>query len=229
MASMTSSCATVRPALGAHALRALEPRERAEVEAHLEACPACREELAALSAAAGALGHLAATDALVASEEPSARGLLGRVIAELARRRRRLRFRLAALGVALVLAAAGTAAGVTLATRPAAPPEAGVTAQIAGTDPQSGVAAKAELFAESWGTSIHMTITGLKAGDRCQLLAVSRDGSEEVAGSWHVDYSGAAVIDGATGMSPGQLAALRVMTNRGAMLIALPMPSASSS
>jgi predicted anti-sigma-YlaC factor YlaD len=225
---MTFSCDSIRPALGAYALRALEPAEREQVDAHLEGCPACREELATLTATARALGHLAATDALAAGEEATGRGLLGRALAELARRRRRLRLRLAGGGVALALAASGAAAGVALATRPATPATAPAAAHLTGTDPDTGVAAQADLFAESWGTSIHMTISGVSSGARCQLVAVARDGSQEVAGSWHVGYSGAAAIEGATGMSPGQLASLRVMTSRGAMLIALTMPSASS-
>lgn len=228
MDAVTVSCGTVRRALGAHALRALEPGEREEVEAHLVGCPTCREELAALTATAQALGHLAATDALAAGEEAGRRGLLGRALAELARRRRRRRRRLAGVGVALVLAAAGGAAGITLAIRPAAPQAVAATAHLSGTDPHSGVTAEADIFAKSWGSSIHMTISGVSPGERCELVAVSRDGSQEVAGGWHVDYSGAAVIDGATGMPPAQLASLRVVTRHGAMLITLTMPSPPS-
>jgi hypothetical protein len=224
---MSQACDTVRMALGAHALGALDPAESEEIRTHLESCPACREELAALSSAASALGQLAATDALAASEETAAaHGLLGRVIAEVARRRRRFRLRLAGAGVVLVLAAAGATTAVTLATHPGAPAAA---AHLAGTDPDSGVAASADVYAESWGTSIHMTISGVNPGERCQLVAISHDGSKEVAGSWHVDYSGAAVIDGATGMTTGELAFLRVQTTAGAMLIALRMPVMPSS
>jgi predicted anti-sigma-YlaC factor YlaD len=226
---MSPTCDGVRLSLGAYALGALEPGEREEVRAHLDGCPACREELAGLATTATALQHLAAGDTLVAAEEHGERGLLGRTLAELRRRRRRLRLRLAAVGVAMVVAAAGAAAGVTLLSRPGPPAAIPAAAHLAGANPFSGVVASADVYAESWGSSIHVTISGVSVGERCQLVAVSRDGSEEVAGSWHVGYGGKAQVDGATGMAPGQLASLRVITTRGAMLIALTMPSVSSS
>jgi hypothetical protein len=48
----------VRTALGVYVLGAIEPAGRSEVEAHLAACPACRDELAALAGLPALLGRV---------------------------------------------------------------------------------------------------------------------------------------------------------------------------
>jgi anti-sigma factor RsiW len=44
------TCAQVRLELGAYLLGAIEPAQRAMVNRHLRACPACRAELSDLAA-----------------------------------------------------------------------------------------------------------------------------------------------------------------------------------
>ncbi|MER7555433.1 anti-sigma factor [Nocardioides sp. NPDC126508] len=99
--------------VGAYLLHALEPGERAEVEAHLAVCPDCREEVDSLRAATAALaGQVAETPPAslrarvlrTASETPQ----LPPVVAAIRRRRRWL------AGMAAAAAALVIGAGVTV-------------------------------------------------------------------------------------------------------------------
>jgi hypothetical protein len=242
---MNDGCGERRIALGAHALGALEPEERAAIETHLAGCAGCREELAGLVGMAAVLGRLSQTEALAAgtgaavapgvgAEAPagvrvgpaagSRPSLLERTIAELGRRRRRQRLRRrlgVATGAAAVLAMAA-AVGVLVVTRPApAAPAAVAVAHLFGADQGSGVTASAELYAESWGTSIHLDVSGVTPGDQCELVAIGQNGAQQVAGTWKVGYTGGVEIDGATGISPGQLSSLQIVTTSGSELVAL--------
>ena len=48
--------------LGAYALGALEPPDRAQVESHLRSCPDCRDQLASIAGLPALLSHLQPTD-----------------------------------------------------------------------------------------------------------------------------------------------------------------------
>ena len=211
---MNDGCGERRIALGAYALGALEPEERAAIEIHLAGCAGCREELAGLVGMTAMLGRLSQTEALAAAtgaavapevgaEAPagvrvgpadgSRPSLLERTIAELGRRRRRqrLRWRIGvATGAAAVLAMAA-AVGVLVVTRPApAAPAAVAVAHLSGADQSSGVTASAELYAKSWGTSIHLDVSGVTPGDQCELVAIGQNGARQVAGTWKVGLHG---------------------------------------
>ena len=183
---MNDACGERRITLGAYALGALDPAERSEVESHLAGCAACREELAALVGLPAALGRLSTVEALATgggvpaavgsprsvpdhTGSPAgvpARGaspsLLERTIAELARRRRRarLRWRVAMATGAVAVAALGVAVGVLVVTRPASSAPVVVAARFSGSDAGTGVTASAALYAEPWGSSIHLDVAG---------------------------------------------------------------------
>lgn len=70
-------CEAIRPRLSARHDAALGPAEAARVDAHLEACASCREELAALTAVAALVGE-AAVDAGPDLEARVARALAAR-------------------------------------------------------------------------------------------------------------------------------------------------------
>jgi anti-sigma-K factor RskA len=234
---MNGGCGERRIALGAYVLGALEPAERAGIEAHLAGCAGCRGELAGLVGLPAMLGRLSAEEAVAAGAGAAAgvRGrvvptagsrpsLLERTIAELGRRRRRQRLRWrvgVATGAAAVVAMAA-AVGVLVVTRPApTAPVVAAVAQFSGADQSTGVRASAELYAETWGTSIHLDVSGITPGDQCELVAIGPDGSQQVAGTWKVGYTGGVQIDGATGISPGQLSSLQIVTTSGSELVAL--------
>ena len=142
----TVSCTAVREAAAELALDLLDGDERAAALAHLQTCPACREEVASLTRAADEL-------LLLVPEAEPAPGLEERVLARLGEaaapaavadfpphRRRVPRRRLLAAAAALVVAAAG--ATLTLAARapdagpgtagPAAAMRTSATGQVVG-------------------------------------------------------------------------------------------------
>ncbi|MGD0447775.1 MAG: zf-HC2 domain-containing protein [Candidatus Dormibacteria bacterium] len=245
---MNDGCGERRIALGAYVLGALRPDESDEIEAHLAGCAGCREELAGLVGLPAVLGRMSREEAVAAGSAAGAGAgavavpapgpglrvgstagsrptLVERTIAELGRlrRRQRLRWRIgAAAGGAAVIALAA-AVGVLVVTRPVpAAPAIAAVARLTGVDPSTGVSASAQLYAEAWGTSIHLDVSGVTPGDQCELVAIGRDGSQQVAGTWKVGYTGGVDIDGATGISPGQLSSLQIVTTSGSELVALP-------
>ncbi|GAA2168809.1 anti-sigma factor family protein [Actinomadura napierensis] len=53
-----NECADVRTSLGVYVVGAIDPAERGQVDAHLEGCPACRDELAGLAGLPALLGRV---------------------------------------------------------------------------------------------------------------------------------------------------------------------------
>jgi len=243
METMSDACGEWRIALGAYVVGALEAEERDAVEDHLAGCAGCREELTMLATVPAALSRLRGSpgfnaESVLATEERSASArpmggavtrpggakvrpsLLERTVAELARRRRSrlLRWRLALGSAAVMVGALGTTVGI-LAVNQA--PTTVVAARMSGADSSTGVSADAALVAEDWGTSIQLDIKGVTPGDQCELVAVTSNGSQQVAGTWRVGYTGAVTLDGATGLSPRQISELRVVTTSGVELVDL--------
>jgi hypothetical protein len=225
---MNDPCGERRIALGAYVLGALHPGERAEIEDHLAGCPGCREELAGLVALPPVLARVPQQAWLAqggaTAPAPVRPSLLERTLTELARRRRirRLRRRLVMATGAAAVVALGAAVGVLVVTRPApASPAAAVAVRLSGSDPSTGVSASADLYAEPWGTSIRLDVSGVAPGDQCELVAVGEDGSQQVAGTWRVGYTGGVEIVGATGIDASQLAALQIVTTSGTELLDL--------
>jgi len=223
---MNDACGERRIALGAYAVGALEAAERDQVEDHLAQCAGCREELSALVQLTPVLGRLTPEEA-AAARPPLAAGsrgsLVERTLAELARHRRssRRRWRVAMAGGVAAVAALGVAVAVLVVTRPAVAPVAVAAARLSGSDATTGVSASAELYVESWGTWIHLDVSGVEPGDQCELVAVGRDGSEQVAGTWRVGYTGGVDLNGSTGIGASQITSLKVVTTSGSDLVDL--------
>jgi hypothetical protein len=84
------------------------------------------------------------------------------------------------------------------------------------------VHARASLSAAGDGTRVALTLSGVPFGAHCELVAVARNGSEESAGDWTVDYGGTYRWTGWVGLPPGQLGSLVVRTLDGRTLVTLP-------
>ena len=222
-----------RTARGAYLLGALDPADRAEFETHLAGCPACREELADLAGLPGLLGRLTAEDAVgltpvtdvSTAPDPA---VLDRALVGVTRHRRRQRRRwLVGAAAAVLIAAGGAAAGVAAtigAGRPDdIPTPAAAGRIIAATDPATHVHARVTLRADPAGTALTISLTGVRPGAHCQLIAVSAEGRREVASSWRADYGGHADVTGATAIPAAQLASLQVLTADHSRLVTLPV------
>ncbi|HEU5031947.1 MAG TPA: anti-sigma factor [Spirillospora sp.] len=84
-----NECADVRTALGVYVVGAIDPAERGRVDAHLEGCPACRDELAGLAGLPALLGRVeeAQLEQVVGDPAPGPELLEG-LLARAAERRR---------------------------------------------------------------------------------------------------------------------------------------------
>ena len=236
-------------ALGAYVLGALERDERAGLEAHLETCEICRQELDRLAPLPGLLSRLTLDEAEVldaadpAPADPALtpRGLavaeaprsaatassapLERALVEVARGRRRSR-RARAVGlVAAVTLAAVAVAGGLLLTRDegGAPGPAPLTASA--SDLRTGVRGSAELTREQWGTRVELSLAGVRPGERCRLVARAEGGRSEVAANWRAGYLGTAEVPGAVAIPADRLASLDVVTADDRVLLRMPVTS----
>jgi len=212
------SHADLRLALGAYVLGALEPGERAELAAHLEDCARCRAEVAEFAPLPGLLGRLSPAEArsTEAASVPD-RPLRG-ALAEVAARRRARRWRLVA-AAAVVAILTGVGAGLALSQHDDG--ARGVT--VSATDPATRVHASAKLEDGTSGTTIVLTMQGVRSGERCRLIAVARDGRRDVAGSWRASYVGDVSFDGSTAINRADLARLDVVTFAGRTLVTIPV------
>ncbi len=224
-------CAEPRSLLGVYVLGAIDPGERALVEAHLRDCPRCRDELAGLAGLPALLGRVT-EDQLArvagAPPEPLERALR-QVAAERRARRRRGRRRLAAAAaVALAMAGAGVAGGLRMGEGGPAPPPGTVTPApatagrtLSGSDAATGVSAWVTMQPTDWGTAFTVRLTGVPPGSRCRLIAVDRDGRRDIAGGWRAEYAGYADFHGSSMISSDRIAAVEIRTVDGRPLLVL--------
>jgi len=211
----------VEEQLGAYALGALEPRERADVEAHLRDCPSCREEVARLAALPGLLARLGPED--TAAPPAPVPDLAERALATVARRRRearrtrRLRWGAGAVAaVAVVLALVGrtvggdggSGGGVALRIEPVAADAGGVT----GTASAEG---------RAWGTAIAVDLRHLPSRPGYVLAAIANDGRRETAATWAATTGGAATVSGSCSIRPADMAGYEVTAADGEVLLEL--------
>jgi Putative zinc-finger len=223
-------------ALGAYVLGALEREERAELEAHLETCLICREELDRLAPLPGLLSRLTVEEAEVLESadpaheaKPSAAAAssapLERALFEVARERRRSRrARAVGLVAAVMLAAIGVAAGLLIAGGDGGPPgPAPLT--VSATDPRTGVYGSAELTREPWGTRVDLRLAGVRPGERCRLVARAAGGRAEVAANWRAGYLGTAEVPGAVAIPADRLVSLDIVTADERVLVRMPVMS----
>ncbi len=214
---MSAACPQWAPEVAAYVLGALEPADRRRVEAHLARCESCREALATLASLPGLMSRLSLPEA--AGGPPAANEeMLTRLMRAAATERRtaRTRWWVAAAAVLLVLGGAvGGVAGYRAATAPRWDTVAATHGQVQMT---------VHLHPTSTGTDLRLQLSGVPAGTRCQLVALSDDAEREVAGWWTASYQGTASISGTTSISYGHLARLTVETASGTVLVASGVP-----
>jgi anti-sigma factor RsiW len=221
-------------ALGAYVLGALDDQETAEVREHLAQCAECRTELDMVSAIRETLNEVP-PEAFLDGPPDGGDLLLQRTLREMRRERntsKRGRWVVgsaaAAVAVALALGGGvllgqnGNANQNTASPGPTvAPPATGATA-VPGTTVVSGTSADARLTATitpaaGW-VRVNASVMGIPAGQRCELIVVSRSGDRQVAGSWLVSTKLAANgvnLDGSALVAPDQIAAIEVQNVEG--------------
>ena len=175
------ACREFRGDLAARALGVSSPEGDAALDAHLDGCPECRDELADLRGVADALGRAdpdrVADRAADPIEAPS--GLSTRIFelvgAGVAAERRRRRV---VAGAVAVLAVAAVTVGM-LVWRGDSP--GGRRIEFAAT---AGASGSAELVSRSWGTEVSLDVDGLDDGEVYWLWLTGDDGKRVVAGTF---------------------------------------------
>ena len=188
------SCRTFRELLGVYVVGAIEPGERAAVDAHLNHCHECREELAGLAPLPALLHRVSSADAeriLLASPppsgpaEPSAQ-MLDSLLVRVGARRRTKRIRsLFTVAAAIMIAVAG-AVGVSQAIAP----RQGTLADVASMS-SPPFAATVRYGTSSWGgTAMSVQVSGLKPWTSCKFWVLTKGGRRYRAGGWIVGQRG---------------------------------------
>jgi anti-sigma factor RsiW len=203
---MTESwdCAETRISLGVYVLGAIDPAERARVDAHLATCRDCRDELAGLAGIPALLARVSPEeiDRIAAEEagpagsgrsadEPPPPELIGSVLDLAAARRRRTRWRYAASAAAVVALAGGVFGGLAASTSPKPPapviafsPGNTTWERVTAASHTTDANATVEYGAVSWGTVLAAKVEGIPVGTTCVLWAVHRDGTRTQAMTW---------------------------------------------
>ncbi|MDQ0824014.1 hypothetical protein QFZ60_000187 [Arthrobacter sp. B2I5] len=210
--------------LGAYILGGLDPADLTLFEAHLQDCGACRKELAELEKVPMLLDSLPVPDAVAltavpgGSDAPDA-SVPGRLFDELARRRRTVRRRWAALAGALAAAclAVGLAAGPLLAR----PPQPDATYSVASG---GGLQVNIDMARKTWGTELAVSGSSLPAEGTLSLWVRDRAGGEDRACAWTATPSGKVKVTGATPLQLGSISSveLRDGTQRSVAVITVP-------
>jgi hypothetical protein len=215
--------------LGAYSLGILDPEEQRAVDEHLAGCASCRAELAELKATAELLADLPAD--MVFADTPATDDLvLARTLRAMRSERSSGRMRqltaVAASVVALVAVSAsiGIAVGRGSAPEGKPPPVAVATGVVrkTGSDPATGASLDASVTPAKGWVRLSVKVSGVAQGERCKLIAVSKSGTREIAGSWVVSEAGAAQgteVAGAAAVPLDDLAALEVVTFDGKPLV----------
>jgi predicted anti-sigma-YlaC factor YlaD len=190
-----ADCGEIRHALGVYVVGAIDPAERAVVDAHLGHCPECREELAGLAGLPALLGRVPVADVErmmlgeEVLEEPPAE-LLDSLLAQVSARRRARRWRtVAATAAAAVIAiGGGIAVGDAVTSNSGTSPQ--VTAPSAelatGSNAATGVDAAVYYTTSASGMTMKVQATGIAPGTHCIFWVNTKAGQNVSAGTWIV-------------------------------------------
>lgn len=232
------NCKDATISLGVYLVGALDPAERAEVDAHLRECAQCRAQLADLAMLPEMLDKLSLDDVAEVVPVPIAsEGLYARVAAqarveaealdddtseaarggEVHELRRRPRWQVIAAAAAAVIAIAGSSVVAVDALQSSSTKWHDFAAAHGSVQMQVGVSSQAT------GTALRVTVSGLPVEEHCRLVAVSDDGSTDLVGQWDATYAGEAQVTGSTSIPSGHLTKLVLYGTNGGTLVTVPV------
>ncbi|HEY3733250.1 MAG TPA: zf-HC2 domain-containing protein [Streptosporangiaceae bacterium] len=191
-----TSCPEFRQLIGVYVVGAIDPHERALVDAHLPGCSGCREELASLAGLPALLGRVPADEAARISGIFSERSqpeqqpeILGPLLSRAHHQRRVQRWRGLAAVAAVVALVAGLSVGLTSALSYQSPSTAVHWENVHGTNSSTQVTAAIKYAKMPWGSRIDAQVSGVPGGTTCQLWVIGTGGTWQPAGSWTASWS----------------------------------------
>jgi anti-sigma-K factor RskA len=221
-------------------LGAIDPAERALVDAHLATCRDCRDELAGLAGLPALLARvnpdevsrIRVDDTVRTSpdERPPAE-LLGTVLDLAAARRRRNRWRFAAAAAAVVAVAGGLFGGLSAATSGTRtvvaeeyPTGANGWETAQTTSKITGTSATIRYAEEHWGDAFEVLVDGIPAGTTCQLWVTHADGTRTQVAAWTVsgDDEGRVWYPGSAAATSAEISSFQITAGQRVLLTARP-------
>lgn len=214
---MSADHLQLRQLLGSYALGAVEPAQRTAVEAHLDGCEACREELAELDAVARKLA-LASPRRPPRPPLPPGLGqrLFERIAAERRRRNRRTSVLTAAAAASLLVVLAVFAP---VEDDPGRPVEFAVAPE--------GVTASATLRDWGWGTQLYLQVDGLPSDQQLAVWLERPDGTRVSAGTFRTTGGGELHMALGAGLSTSEATAVGVSHVGGETVLLAPLDAGS--
>ena len=222
--------------LGAYALGALDPHEAADFERrHLQTCAQCRFDLNELVALRDSLdevppeafldGPPEGGDLLLQKTLRRVRDEEERVVPPARAPRRGL-----ALVAAAVLVVAALGGGVLVGRQTAsdngrfAAPASDVpgTKNVEGRNPTTGVQLAAAVAPVQGWVKVDVNVKGVKAGEKCLLQVVTKEGQAVTAGSWQVSEkweNQGFKLDGSALVAPDDVKSVDIVTVDGRKLV----------
>lgn len=221
--------------LGVYVLGLLDDDRSAMIEDHLMSCVGCRELVDELVGVHELLAFAPATAFVDPPARPDLVTAPAKVVVPLRRRQWPK--------VAALVAAAATVVGLAVGTgvligrgttdgglaAPQAPPTSAQPAPLvpgvrfAANTGAGGARLTARLEPADGWVRVNASVAGIPAGERCQLVVVSRDGGHAVAASWLVSAKGEASgtnLDGAVLVAPADVVSLAVESLDGREFVA---------
>jgi anti-sigma factor RsiW len=229
--------------LGAYVLGALDPAEAAEFEAHLATCRSCQQEVDELSLLRDELDEIP-PEAFLDGPPDGGDMLLQRTLRAVRaeeplqvpiQRRPRMFAIAGAAAVVVVTLGAGillgrqTAPDVTAEGLPTPPPATSSAAtpvpgtrNIEGSDARTGARLAATVTPAAGWVRVHLAVQGVREGEKCKMIVVSKNGDQVEAGSWVVSAKGekdGTGIDGTALVAPDDVQSVQIVTLDGRKLV----------
>jgi putative zinc finger protein len=234
-------CTDARLSLGVYVLGAIDPAERALVDAHLVTCRDCRDELAGLAGLPALLARvnpdeisrIRADDTVRAGSYAGADDrppgeLIGTVLDLAEARRRRTRWRFLASAAAVVAIAGGLFGGLssitTTRTVPIPVSPAGTQWDtVEATSSVTGVSASVAYSHELWGDAFEVLVDHIPVGTTCQLWVVHPDGTRTQVASWTTAKDeGNVWYSGSLAATAQPISKFQITANHKVLLTAIP-------
>jgi Putative zinc-finger len=211
-----SSCREIRQALGVYVLGAIDPAERAQVDAHLATCPGCREELASLAGLPAMLRKVPVVEAerlaspgaepdlsVVPSDE-----MLKSLAARTTNVRRIHRWRGVLAAAAAVIVALGGGAAIATALQPGSS-QVNAHWKLAHGGSATGIHLTVEYRPVASGTLIKANVAGAPRGVTCNFQVVDGHGKVTQLGSW-IYWKGSTWYPASSALSEPDLGAFQL-------------------
>ena len=236
----TWDCADARVSLGVYVLGAIDPAERALVDAHLLTCRDCRDELAGLAGLPALLARVnpdeisricaddtVRTAARTATDDRPPAELIGTVLDLAEARRRRTRWRFVAAAAAVVVIAGGLFGGLkSIGTQTVdVPASIGTTHWEAVHAAGSGTVATASIAysPELWGTAFQVLANRIPLGTTCQLWVVHPDGTRTQVAAWTTARDeGTVWYGGSMPSTAGPISSFQITANHKVLMTGTP-------